>query len=175
MTADYDSEWLFIDGSVVKSHHHSTGAASCCDEAIGKNVAGKSCKLHLMVDACGNSVHVEMTGGQVHDYKMTNILIKRTIKKETKAVVVDRGYDSGDIRECIFEYCAESVILVKSNSKSNNNTLNWYFYCCRHLVENAFARLLKHFRSIATRYNKLKDSYEAAVILVCFFIWLPLI
>ncbi|MFC6381117.1 IS5/IS1182 family transposase, partial [Psychrobacter glacincola] len=27
----------------------------------------------------------------------------------------------------------------------------------------------------ATRYDKLKASYEAAVILACVFIWLPLI
>ncbi|MGP5361670.1 transposase, partial [Psychrobacter celer] len=26
VTANYDSEWLFIDGSVVKAHQHSTGA-----------------------------------------------------------------------------------------------------------------------------------------------------
>ncbi|MFZ3143435.1 MAG: IS5/IS1182 family transposase, partial [Psychrobacter glacincola] len=34
---------------------------------------------------------------------------------------------------------------------------------------------LKHFRGVATRYDKLKASYEAAVILACVFIWLPLI
>ena len=28
---------------------------------------------------------------------------------------------------------------------------------------------------VATRYDKLKDSYEAAVILACVLIWLPLI
>lgn len=105
---------------------------------------------------------------------MVNTLIKSTIKKETKVVVVDRGYESSDIIEYIFECCAESVIPVNSNSKSNNDTLNWRLYRCRHLVENAFARL-KHFRSIATRYDKLKDSYEAAVILACVFIWVPLI
>lgn len=84
-------------------------------------------------------------------------------------MVADNGYDSSDLRECIFEHFAELVRPVKSNSKSKNNTLNWYLYRCRHLVENAFARL-KHFRGIATRYDKLKDSYEAAVILACVFI-----
>lgn len=74
------------------------------------------------------------------------------IKKETKAVVADRGYDSSDIKEYIFECCAESVIPVNSNSKSNNDTLNWPLYCCRHLVQNAFARL-KHFGGIATHYE----------------------
>jgi len=32
VTVDYDSEWLFIDGSVVKAHQHSTGAATRYDK-----------------------------------------------------------------------------------------------------------------------------------------------
>ncbi|MBD3614842.1 transposase, partial [Kingella kingae] len=38
----------------------------------------------------------------------------------------------------------------------------WYLYKIRHLVENAFARL-KHFRALATRYDKLKRNYESSV------------
>ena len=137
-------------------------------------MAGHSSKLHLVVDACGNPIHVELTGGQVHDSKVANTLIKSTIKKQTQAVVADRGYDSSDIRACVFKHCAESVIPFKSNSKSNNDTLDWYLYRCRYLVENALARL-KLFRGIATRYDKLKDSCGAAIMLACIFIWLPLI
>ena len=106
ITANCDSEWLFIDGSVVKAHQHSSGAASHLDEAIGKSVAGNSSKLHLVVDACGNPIHVELTGGQVHDAKMAKTLIDSTINNQTKAVIADRGYDSSDIRECIFKHCA---------------------------------------------------------------------
>ncbi|WP_019672538.1 IS5 family transposase [Psychrobacter lutiphocae] len=174
ITQDYDSEWLFIDGSVVKAHQHSSGATSHQDEAIGKSVAGNSSKIHLVVDACGNPVHIEVTGGQLHDSQMANVLIKRAIKDDTEAVVADKGYDSQDIRNCIMDYNATVVIPVKSNSKSSNENMDWYLYRCRHLVENAFARL-KHFRGIATRYDKLKASYEAAVILACVYIWLPLI
>ncbi len=86
VTANYASKWLFIYGSVVKAHQHSTGAASCCDEAIGTNVTGNSSKLYLAVDAYGNPVHVELTRVQVHDSKMANALIQSTIKKETKTV-----------------------------------------------------------------------------------------
>ena len=57
-------------------------------------------------------------------------LIKSTIKKETKAVVADRAMID-DIRDCIFNIA--SIIPVKSNSKSNNDTLDWYLYRCRHL------------------------------------------
>ena len=105
---------------------------------------------------------------------MANDLIKQTIKDDTEAVAADKGYDSQDIRICIMENNAKAVIPVKSNSKSSNDDMDWYLYRCRHLVENAFARL-KHFRGIATRYDKLKASYEAAIILACTYIWLPLI
>ena len=92
VTANYDSEWLFINGSVVEAaSQHSTGAASHLDEAIGKSVAGNSSKLHLVVDACGNPIHVELSGGQVHDSKMAKALIFSTINNQTKAVIADRG------------------------------------------------------------------------------------
>ena len=84
VTADYDSEWLFIDGSMVKAHKHSTGVASCYDEAISTSVVGNSSKLPLVVDNCGNPVRVELTGGQVHDSKMAKVLIKSTIKKKLR-------------------------------------------------------------------------------------------
>ncbi len=51
--------------------------------------------------------------------------------------------------------------------------MDWYLYKMRHLVENAFARL-KHFRSIATRFDKLKESFEATVALACASIWIKL-
>ena len=63
-----------------------------------------------------------MLSGQIHESKVANTLMKSTIKKQTKAVVADRGYDSSDIRACVFKHCAESVIPVKSNSKT---TIPW--------------------------------------------------
>ena len=44
-------------------------------------------------------------------------------------------------------------------------------YKMRHIVENMFARL-KHFRAVATRYDKLKKSYEGTVLLVASMIWI---
>lgn len=47
-----------------------------------------------------------------------------------------------------------SIISLRSNSKRLNPDLDKYLYRSRHLVENAFARL-KHFRAIATWFDKL--------------------
>src|SRR5690606_28308430 len=109
ITANYDSEWLFIDGSVVKAHQHSSGAASHLDEAIGKSVAGNSSKLHLVVDACGNPIHVELTGEQVHDAKMAKTLRDSTINNQTKAVI-----QTGATIVVILESVSSSTVLSQS-------------------------------------------------------------
>lgn len=96
MTQDYNGEWLFIDVSVIKAHEHSFGAASRQDEVTGKSVASNSSKRHLLVDACGNPVHIEVTSGQLHDSQMKNNLIEQAIKDDTEVVVADKGYDSQD-------------------------------------------------------------------------------
>ncbi|MDC9583422.1 transposase, partial [Xenorhabdus sp. PR6a] len=46
-------------------------------------------------------------------------------------------------------------------------------YCYRHLVENAFAKI-KHFRAIATRYDKLERNYASMLALAFIIIWLPM-
>jgi transposase len=40
-------------------------------------------------------------------------------------------------------------------------------------VENAFARL-KHFRAIATRFDKLKRNYQSMLAMACGYLWLPM-
>ena len=44
-----------------------------------------------------------------------------------------------------------------------------HLYKIRHLVENLFA-ILKHFRSIATRFEKLARNFKAIAFIACTFI-----
>ncbi|MQQ99266.1 transposase [Glaciimonas sp. GS1] len=60
----------------------------------------------------------------------------------------------------------------KSNSIKGNGDIDIELYRYRHLVENAFARL-KQFRTLATRFDKVKRNYERVVATVCVFLWLP--
>ncbi|WP_141554567.1 IS5 family transposase, partial [Xenorhabdus stockiae] len=59
LSEDTDTEWLFIDGSIIRAHQHSAGAASEENEAIGKSCGGLSTKIHLAVDSYGFPVHFE--------------------------------------------------------------------------------------------------------------------
>jgi transposase len=100
-------------------------------------------------------------------------------------IVADKGYtlwgihnlqvtkDSEELRPPIRDKGATPVIPRKSNSTIGNGDMDWSLYKYRHLVENVFARL-KHFRAIATRYNKLKRNFEGSLALACAFLWLPM-
>ena len=171
LSQDHDNEWTFIDGSVVKAHQHSSGAAHGAEAAIGKSVAGNSTKIHLAVDAMGLPICFTITGGEVHDAKEAQNLINKL--PELEILIADKGYDSEILRENIEKQGAQSYIPRKSNSKIGNENMDWCLYKYRHLVENSFGRL-KHFRSIATRYDKLKRNYEGMIYLACSIIWLPM-
>ena len=112
-----------------------------------------------------------MTGGEIHDSTAASELIEPL--PLSKAVVADKGYDSEKIRKQIEDRGAVAVIPRRSNSVVGNADMDWSLYRHRHLVENAFARL-KHFRGLATRYDKLKRNYESVVAMACGFLWLPM-
>ena len=164
-----DLEWEFIDGSIVKAHQHSSGAPRHEESAIGKSVAGHTSKIHLAVEANGLPIHFEITGGQVHDCKAAPEFIAKL--PSSKYLMADRGYDSESLRQQIREKESIPLIPRKKNSVLGNKDFNWNLYKYRHLVENAFARL-KHFRSIATRYDKLKRNYAGMLAFACTLVWL---
>ena len=88
-------------------------------------------------------------------------------------MVADKGYDSEAIRAQIVEQGGQAIIPRKRNSVKGNADMDWGLYRYRHLVENIFARL-KHYRAVASRYDKLKRNYESVVAMACAFLWLPM-
>ena len=166
-----DLEWSFIDGSIVKAHQHSSGASNGNETAIGKSVAGHTTKIHMAVDSYGLPIHFTVTGGEVHDCKEAPNLIAALPKIDY--VIADRGYDSQHLREQVIGQKATPIIPRRRDSTIGNNDIDWCLYKYRHLVENVFARL-KHYRAIATRYDKLKRNFQGVVALACTLLWLPM-
>lgn len=157
--------------ALLNAHQHSSGARKTEDTAIGKSVAGNTTKIHLAVDSCGFPIEFTITGGEVHDSKEAPELIAKLPNSDYK--IADRGYDSELLREQIRKQGGTPVIPKKKNSTVGNEDIDWCLYKYRHLVENAFARL-KHFRAVATRYDKLKRNFIGTMALACAFIWLPM-
>ena len=166
-----DLEWEFVDGSIVKAHQHSSGAAHQQVTAIGKSVAGNTTKIHMAVDSYGLPIHFLVTGGEVHDCKAAPELISDLPISDS--FIADRGYDCEALRTQVKEKGCTPAIPRKKNSAEANEDIDWCLYKYRHLVENIFARL-KHFKAIATRYDKLKRNFEGVLALVCTFLWLPM-
>ena len=171
LSANPDPEWLFIDGSIVRAHQHSTGAASQEPQGIGKSRGGNTTKIHLVVDSGGLPVHFELSAGQIHDMAHAESLV--TEAPEAKCITADKGYDSESLREHIRDTGAKPNIPRKNNSQKGNDDMDWCLYKWRHLVENAFARI-KHFRAIATRYDKLLRNYASVLALAFSMMWLPI-
>ena len=166
-----DLEWVFIDGSIVKAHQHSVGAANTEDQGIGKSVAGNTTKIHMATDAYGLPIDFKLTGGEVHDCKIAPEFIEEL--PQSDYVIADKGYDDEKLREIIRKKLSTPIIPRKNNSKTGNSDIDWSLYKYRHLVENLFARL-KHFRSIATRYDKLKRNFSSMLAMACLYLWLPM-
>ena len=80
ISSDNDPEWLFIDGSIVKAHQDSSGAASSSDEAIGKKSGWEFYKIHLAVDSGGLPVYFEISGGQINDIVHAQSLVSAAPK-----------------------------------------------------------------------------------------------
>ncbi len=164
-------EWVFIDGSYAKAHQHSAGAASTQDQAIGKSRAGNTSKIHLAVDACGLPIAFDVTAGQTNDCSQAASLIAKV--PDAEVIIADKGYDTEAIRAQVEQQGSKVVIPRKRNSLKGNADLDKGLYRNRHLVENAFARL-KHFRAVASRFDKLKRNYESVIAMACAFLWLPM-
>ena len=171
LRGEIDQEWVFADGSYVRAHQHASGARRGEERAIGHSRGGPTTKIHIAADAHGNPIDFEVTGGEVHDAKVADALIEKVAGAHY--FIADKGYDSESIRTHAREASIVPVIPRRSNSEKANPEFDSYLYKLRHLVENLFAKL-KHFRSIATRFEKLARNFKAMLYLACSIIWLKL-
>lgn len=85
-------------------------------------------------------------------------------------MLADKGYDADYIIAEVLRMNAEPVIPPRSTRK----VLREYdkiLYQERNVIERMFGKM-KHFRGIATRYNKMAVSYLAFVQLAAILLWL---
>lgn len=134
---------------------------------MGRSRGGLTSKIHALVDAEGRPVTLRLTGGQVADCKEAEALLDAL--GEGDILLADKGYDSDAIRAKAAERKAWANIPPKANRKGTFPFSAW-LYRQRNLVERFFSRI-KHFRGIATRYDKDPANYLAAVKLVATRIW----
>jgi transposase len=127
-----------------------------------------STKIHALVDALGNPVGFCLTGGQEHDLVGADELLPTM---QADMLIADKAYDADErVLEPLAVAGKTAVIPPKANRKTNR-PFDRESFKTRHLIENFFAKL-KLWRAIATRYDKTKRNFLAAIHLVAAVIWL---
>jgi transposase len=130
---------------------------------LGRSRGGFGTKLHLLTDGNGIPLGALLTPGQAHESKsfealMDTVNIRR--RRRPKAVAGDKGYSYPRIRRWLARRGIEAVIPSRSNQPSVR--LNKRKYRGRNVVERCIG-WLKWCRRVATRYEKLAESYLAMV------------
>jgi transposase len=132
-------------------------------------------KIHHAVDGKGRPLSVVVTGGQRNDGSMLQVVIDdirvpqpagRSGRPRTTpdAVMADRAYPSRANREYLRDRGIAAVIPEKVdhvNARKRKGSaggrppkMDWEAYKGRNVVERSF-NLLKQWRGLATRYDKL--------------------
>lgn len=135
---------------------------------MGRSRGGLTTKIHALVDACGLPVRIVLTPGQAHDRHGADMLLNELPSQTT--VLADRAYDIDWVRARIEDQGAVANIPDKSTRRTRH-AFDKELYRQRNRIERFFNKI-KQFRRIATRYDKLADSFLAMVKLAAIRIWL---
>ncbi len=109
-----------------------------------------------------------MTPGQVHDLAGADLLLTDIV---AGAVIADNAYDADDRVVQPLEQAGIEVVIPPRRQRKTPRQYDRELYKARHLIENFFCKL-KHFRGIATRYEKLSRNFQAALQFAAILIWL---
>jgi transposase len=115
----------------------------------------------VLVDALGNPFNLMLTPGQAHDLTCAETLLEAA---DPRALIGDKAYDADLLIEMLDRRAITPVIPPKENRKEKRDC-DFALYRERNLAER-FWNKIKHYRAIATRYDKLARNFLAAVHLV---------
>ena len=113
-------------------------------------------------------MRIVLSAGQASDKAAVPALIQGL--PPARALIADRGYDAQAIIDLVRNTGGEAHIPTQSDRKVQRS-VDRNLYRQRNLVERFFCKL-KHFRRIATRFDKLARNFLAAVCLASARIWM---
>ena len=135
---------------------------------MGRSRGGLTTKIHALVDANGNPIALKLTEGQAHDGKSASDMLDSLA--EGQVLLGDAAYDSDALRKAMTNRGAWANVKPMPR-RVNIPAFSPFLYRFRNLVERFFSKL-KHFRAIATRFEKHDANYLALVKLAAIKIWM---
>lgn len=135
-------------------------------EALGRSKGGFTTKIHGLVDGLGNPLKFILTGGQRNDITQAASLIQNF---KGEYLIADKGYDADHFTQLAIAQGFIPVIPSRKIERFHEIMMNFYTKIVTEL--NVFGKI-KHFRRIATRYDKCANSYLSFLYFVGILIWL---
>lgn len=135
---------------------------------MGRSRGGLTTKIHALVDGNGNPITLKLTEGQAHDGRSAVDMLGNLGPEQI--LLADRAYDSDALRERLKNQGAWANVKPMAN-RVNIPAFSPFLYRYRNLVERFFNKI-KHFRAIATRFEKHDANYLALVKLAAVKIWM---
>ena len=135
---------------------------------MGRSRGGLTTKIHALVDANGMPITLKLTDGQAHDGRSAADMLDGL--RSGQILLADRAYDSDALRETMMSRGAWANIRPMPQRR-DPPAFSPFLYRYRNLVERFFNKI-KHYRAIATRYEKRAANYLALVKLAAIRIWL---
>jgi transposase len=120
----------------------------------------------MACDSLGRPLRFILAAGQSHDVLAAPALIAGMTPA---AVLADRAYDSNALRQIIASTGARAVI-PSTRSRKAPIPHDPILYRLRNRIERCFNKL-KHFRRLATRYDRLASHFLAFIHLAATMIW----
>lgn len=126
---------------------------------MGRSKGGLTSKLHVVTNEHGTLVALKLTGGQANDGRAAADMMGSLGQGDV--LLADRAYDSDALRAQVMDRLAFPCIRPMPQRRADM-PFDWSLYAKRNVVERFFNKL-KHFRAIATRYDKRDDNFIASV------------
>jgi len=135
---------------------------------MGRSKGGLTTKIHALVDARGLPILLKITPGQAHDGRSAADMFDTLTDGDV--LLADRAYDSDALRA---EMATRGVWanVRAMPQRTRPPAFSAYLYKLRNAVERFFSKI-KHYRAVATRYEKHPENYLAIIKLAAARIWM---
>src|SRR5262249_3707604 len=124
-------------------------------------------KIHLLADALGRPLRVLLTGGQVHESRTAEAMLKGV---KSDAVIADKAYDSNAIRGSL-KAARMKAVIPSNRTRKRPIRHDKMLYRERNRIERCFNKL-KHFRRLATRYDRRAVHFHAFLCIAAAILWM---
>jgi transposase len=135
---------------------------------MGRSRGGLTTKVHAVVDANGLPISLVLSEGQAYDGHSAHLMLDSLTPGSV--LLADRAYDADKLRAAVADKGAFANI-PPMTQRVRRSAFSPFLYRYRNLIERFFNKL-KHFRAVATRYDKRDDNFLASVQLASIRIWL---